>query len=154
MWVNTNLPEFQNESVREIKSIWANQQTIWKEITKLDQWKFLIYLYDNHFQSFLTVLWDLIAISISSLMNYKRAFFNFKIKLPRVHAMNISSNVPFVLTDKLLKFAKHFHCGTEIWDKIINSKSVFKISVLCLLWRPNFIKITSYLKHRCISTQI
>ena len=23
-WVNTNLPEFQNESVREIMSIWVN----------------------------------------------------------------------------------------------------------------------------------
>ena len=36
--------------------------------------------------------------------------------------MNINSNIPFVLIDKLHKVAKYFHWGTEIWDKIINSK--------------------------------
>ena len=40
--------------------------------------------------------------------------------------MNINSNVPFVLSVKLLKTAKYFHCGTEIWDKIINSKYYVK----------------------------
>ena len=41
---------------------------------------FSIYLYDNYFQSFLTALRDLTAISISSLMNNKREYFNFKMK--------------------------------------------------------------------------
>ena len=36
-------------------------------------------LYDN-FRSFLTVLRDLTPISILSLMNNKRAYFNFKMK--------------------------------------------------------------------------
>ena len=83
---------------------------------------FLIYLYGNHFESLLIVLRDLTAFLIQSFMNNKRAYFNFKIKLPRVQAMNIISNIPFVLSAKFLKFAKYFHCGTEIWDKIINSK--------------------------------
>ena len=48
-------------------------------ITKLDQLNFIIYLYDSYFQSFLTVLQDLTAISISNLMNSKKAYFNFKI---------------------------------------------------------------------------
>ena len=43
-------------------------------------------------------------------------------KLPRVQAMNINSNILFVLSAKLPKFAKYFHCGTKIWDQITNSK--------------------------------
>ena len=55
-------------------------------------------------------------------MNNRGAYFNFKMKLPRVQAMNINSNIPFVFSAKLTKFAKYFYCGTEIWDKIITSK--------------------------------
>ena len=78
-WVNTNLPAFQNESAREIMPMWVkNDRTIPKEIAKLDQWNFLICLYDIYFPSFLTVLRDL--ISISNLMNNKRTYFNFKMK--------------------------------------------------------------------------
>ena len=36
--------------------------------------------------------------------------------------MNINSNILFVISAKLQKIAKYFHCGTEIWDKIISSK--------------------------------
>ena len=61
--------------------------------------------YDNYFRS------------SSRFMNDKRAYFNFK-----VQAMNINSNIPFALSAKLHKITKYFHCGTEIWDKIINSK--------------------------------
>ena len=53
---------------------------ILSEIAKFDQWNFLICLYDNYFRSFRTVLRDLTAPSISSLMNNKRAYFNFKLK--------------------------------------------------------------------------
>ena len=134
MRVNTNLPEFQNE-----------QRTISNEITKLDLWKFLIYLYGNHFQSFLTVLRDLTGISIPSLMNNKRAYFNFRMKLPRVQAMNINSNILCVLSAKLLKFAKYFHCGTEIWDKIINSKQCIENQCLLSALNTKLHKIRSYL---------
>ena len=43
-------------------------------------------------------------------------------KLPRVQAMNINLNIPIVLSAKLHEITKYFHCGTEIRDKIINSK--------------------------------
>ena len=80
-WVNTNLPAFQNESVKEIMSVWVkNDRTILKEIAKVDQWNFLIYLYNNYFRSFLTVLRDLTGNLISNLMNNKRTYFNFKMK--------------------------------------------------------------------------
>ena len=58
----------------------TNNRTISKEIPKLDQLNFLICLHDNYFRSFLTVLRDLTAISISNLMNNKRPYPNFKIK--------------------------------------------------------------------------
>ena len=61
-------------------SIRVNQRTILSEIAKLDQWNFLICVYDNYIRSFETFVRDLTAISISSLMNNKRAYFNFKIK--------------------------------------------------------------------------
>ena len=55
-------------------------------------------------------------------MNNKRAYFSFKIKFAQSPGNNIISNIPFALSAKLHKIAKYFNCGTEIWDKIINSK--------------------------------
>ena len=122
-WENIDVTTFQNESVREIMSVWVtNDRTIWKEVPKIDQWNFLICLCDNYFGSFLTVLRDLTSITISNLMNNKRAYFNLKWNFPKVQTMNTYYNIPFDLSVKLHKIAKYFNCGTKIWDKIINYK--------------------------------
>ena len=74
------------------------------------------------------------AISIPSLMNNKIAYFIFKMKLPRVQAMNINSNILFVLSAKLPKFAKYFHCvGPKFGTRSPIPNGVFKIIVFCLL---------------------
>ena len=55
-------------------------------------------------------------------------------KLPRVQAMNINSNILFVLSAKLPKFAKYFHCvGPKFGTRSPIPNGVFKIIVFCLL---------------------
>ena len=63
--VNINLLAFQNENVREIISSF-NKQTS-SQTTKLDQWNFLIYSYDNYFLYFHTLLGDLTLPRFSNL---------------------------------------------------------------------------------------
>ena len=41
--------------------------------------------------------------------------------------MNINANILLVLGAKLHETAKYFHCGTEFWEKIINSKQYIQI---------------------------
>ena len=88
-----------------------------KEIAKLDQWNFLISVYDNYFQSFLTVLQHLTAISNSSLMNNKRANFNFKMKFTQNPGNEYLLEYSICSSAKLQKIAKYFNCGTKLNSK-------------------------------------
>ena len=118
--------------------IWVNSS----EIAKLDQWNSLIYLYDNYFQIFLTVLRDLTAISVSSLMNNKRAYFNFKMKFAQSACSEYLLEYSiYSWCCKLHKIVKYFNCGAKFGSRSSIPIDIFIISMFDLLWEPNFIKI-------------
>ena len=90
---------------------------IWKEIAKRDQWNFLISVYDNYFQSFLTILQHLTAIPNSSLMNNKRANFSFKMKFTQNPGIEYLLEYSICCSAKPQKIAKYFNCGTKLNSK-------------------------------------
>ena len=96
-------------------------------MANLDQWNFLICLYNNYFGSFQIALSDLTAISILSFMNNsKRTYFNFGTKFARVCNFGSRSSIPSTLfkvsmsdLPNFIKIEGHFCFWTKFVKFII-----------------------------------
>ena len=113
-------------------------------------WSFLICLCDNHFRSFLSVLGNLTATSISSLTNSKRTYFYF---YPESRQWLYIRIFHLFLLPNFIKLLSASIVGPKFETRSIPN-SIFKTRVFSLLWIPNFIKIRLYLKGGNKSAQI
>ena len=126
---------------------------------KMMKWVFQTIAKDRdwiiNFQSFLIVPRDLTAISVFWFHELQVSIFQFQNEICPESRQLISIKIFYLsLVPNFIKLLSTSIVGPNLGTRSSIPNSIFKFNVFSLLWIPNFVKITLYLKRRTKYAQI